>query len=87
MKAPLEDPAYEPLHPPVDGLVPDVVERWGPRSQLRWFERYHSALKPQPTSVWERFYVSSVSHRGDCCISCIEDGEYFENYCCCKAIP
>lgn len=86
--APLNNPSYVPRHPPQDGRVPDVVEKWGPRSQLRWFERYGSALRPQPLATWNRFHHNSPFHRGDCCISCIEDGEFFEDdngqrLCCC----
>ncbi len=88
--APLEDPAYEPRHPPVGGLPPDVVAKWGPRSQMRWFGRYRDQLRPMPWKFWERFYFASAEHRGNCCSSCIEDKN--EGYgwdiegCCCAAM-
>lgn len=84
--APLDDPAYEPAHPPVDGVPPDVVRKWGPRSQMRWFSRFGRDLKPQPYSFWAEFYCSSEQHRGGCCVSCIEDGEVYEDACCCQGL-
>ena len=82
----LEDPTYEPQHPPREGEVPLVVEKWGPRSQVRWFARFSTDLKPQPAAYWSRFYVSSVQHRGECCVSCQEDGEVYDDACCCIAL-
>lgn len=86
---PLEDPDYQPLHPPVNGLIPDVVEKWGPRSQRRWFLRFNDQLQDQPYSVWEQYYVYSTEHRGLCCSSCESDadagyGDDLER-CCCRA--
>jgi hypothetical protein len=89
--APLDDPAYIPQHQPDRGTVPDVIARWGPRSQLRWFRRFGGQLRPQPAAYWDPFYCSSEDHRGDCCVSCIADQE--EGYgsvdgaCCCRGIP
>lgn len=88
--APLEDPAYKPLHPPVNGRVPGVVAKWGPRSQLRWFDRFAGQLKPMPHKVWDQFYCVVLAHRGQCCTSCLQDKE--DGYggdidgCCCAAI-
>lgn len=86
---PLEDPAYEPLHPPVDGQIPDVVEKWGPRSQLRWFRRFGQQLEPRRD--WDRWYCSSTEHRDLCCYSCKEESWYgvgvmMDGWCCCLAI-
>lgn len=84
--APLEDPDYVPQHRPIDGVAPDVVEKWGAPSQLRWFIRYQGDLKPQPHSYWARFYCDSTQHLGLCCAYCIEVGEYIgEDECCCQA--
>ena len=99
MLAPLEDPTYEPLHPPVNGKPPDVVAKWGPRSQLRWFRRFWDELyvfkfgRKWDCSVssedsW-RFHIHSVEHVGPCCGSCIEDEKYlgyppFDDHCCCR---
>ena len=77
--APLDDPRYDPVHNPIDGLVPDVVARWGPRSQVRWFDRFHGQIKAMPSDEWDRFYCESVQHRGQCCMSCVEDAR--EGYC------
>lgn len=89
--APLDDPAYEPKHPPINGKVPDVVAKWGPRSQLRWFRRYRHKVGAQPVSVWNAHYCTSEHHLGQCCTSC--EQEYLDGYhgsvasdgwCCCK---
>lgn len=84
--APLDDPAYVPVHQPTGGAVPDVVERWGPRSQLRWFRRFGTQLGWRHD--WDRFYCTSEHHRGLCCSSCFD--EYQDGYgimmgawCCC----
>lgn len=92
VSAPLEDPAYDPVHKPVNGVPPDVVARWGPRSQVRWFGRFWEQLRPQRKEFWDRFYCSSEQHRGDCCVSCTADAEegyrdWDEDKCCCKAFP
>ena len=88
--APLEDPRYVPAHPPVNGTVPDVVAKWGPRSQLRWFSRFHGSIKPMRAEEWARFYCESEVHSGLCCVSCTADKEEgyddIPDYCCCKAI-
>jgi hypothetical protein len=87
MQTPLEDPAYGPAHPPLpDGSVPDVVEKWGAASQVRWFERFLPALRPQRPDYWVRFYIASVHHRGQCCESCVQDGEVFDDVCCCRGL-
>jgi hypothetical protein len=88
--APLEDPAYEPRNPPVNGLPPDVVAKWGPRSQARWFKRYRSQMRAARYPFWERFHCESEQHTGLCCSSCIEDvNEGYEDWdegrCCCRA--
>jgi hypothetical protein len=89
--APIEDPAYEPTYRPQRGFIPSVVAKWGPRSQLRWFRRFHDEIGAQKPDVWARFYCSSEAHRGTCCGSCIGDWEegyreyYEDDLCCCKA--
>ena len=74
--APLDDPAYIPQYPPVDGQVPEVVVKWGPRSQLRWFRRFGKLLGVR--NDWDRYYCTSPHHRGLCCTSC--EGEYLDGY-------
>lgn len=86
--APLEDPRCEPAYKPVDGRAPEVVKKWGPRSQLRWFMRFRSELRPAPVAYWARFYCDSTEHPGLCCTSCIGDTnegytDVTENHCCC----
>jgi hypothetical protein len=71
--APLDDPAYQPVHPPVDGQIPPVVAKWGPRSQMRWFHRFNDDLNPQKHAVWDQFHCMSEHHRGFCCTSCLDD--------------
>jgi hypothetical protein len=85
--APLEDPTYEPKHPPVGGGVPPVVAKWGPRSQVRWFRRFAQQLSPRRD--WDRFFCSSVEHVGPCCFSCDEElmqgeGVQLDGWCCCR---
>lgn len=89
MSAPLEDPAYTPAHPPVDGQVPDVIAKWGPRSQLRWFRRFGTQLGRR--KGWDLFYCESEHHRGLCCGSCWDEwqagtGVMVDGWCCCQAI-
>ena len=92
-KAPLDDPTYAPKYPPLpSGGIPAEVERFGPRTQVRWFDRFGFGLGAKPPAVWDRYYVTSVLHRGNCCESCMEDqrsgysdlGD--ENDCCCIAL-
>lgn len=89
---PLDDPAYKPKHPPLPGGgVPDVVAKWGVRSQRRWFRRFLPQLGCHTEDVWNRFYVHSEYHRGLCCSSCLDEmdegyGDYpYKGYCCCRA--
>jgi hypothetical protein len=87
---PLEDPAYEPLHPPVDGQLPDVVRRFGKATQLRWFARFGDRLAPR--TDWDEYWCQSEHHKGPCCGPC--EGEFEDGYqgggvmmdgwCCCK---
>lgn len=88
--APLDDPLYVPKHPPVKGLVPWVVEKWGARSQVRWFRRFSGQLDRQRYPYWERYFIDSVLHQGRCCSSCIGDYDEgydspYEGHCCCRA--
>jgi hypothetical protein len=87
-EAPLDDPEYDPQIKPVRGDVPDVVAKWGPRSQRRWFRRFYRELRPQKPAYWDRFYCESEDHIGPCCISCGEDGDMgdLDGKCCCHAI-
>lgn len=90
--APLEDPTYQPVHVPISGRAPDVVAKWGPRSQVRWFERFvgHGHDKYARADYWDRFYVESELHRGLHCSSCVEEQnggyqDYDPDWCCCRA--
>lgn len=86
-RAPLNDPTYVPAHPPVDGRVPDVVAKWGQRSQLRWFRRFRSDLAP--SGDLSRYFCQSEHHRGPCCSSCESEAEdgfgiWVDGWCCCR---
>ena len=85
---PLEDPDYTPAHPPINGRVPEVIEKWGPASQLRWFDRFRDQLKPRPMAEWDRWYCTTTAHTGSCCSSCQQDQDYGYgddiDGCCCK---
>lgn len=88
MGTPLEDPTYTPAHPPINGQVPDVVAKWSPRSQLRWFLRFGKQLGGRKD--WERFYCASEHHRGFCCTSCWDEfeastGVMMDGWCCCRS--
>jgi len=85
-RAPLDDPAYAPEHPPINGIIPPVVARWGPKSQRRWFRRFRAELKWQSL---DGFYCESEHHVGSCCDSCAQDaamgyGGDVDGYCCCQ---
>lgn len=89
MTAPLEDPTYAPEHPPVNGQIPDVVAKWGPRSQHRWFRRFRSQLADRQEQGWGQFYCVTENHLGGCCYSCDEEYEYstgvmMDDGCCCR---
>lgn len=87
--SPLNDDEYIPKHPPIDGVIPDVVATWGARTQVRWFQRFRTELGVHPPAEWDRYYVSSLSHRGLCCVSCAydeEDGIDTVDACCCLAV-
>jgi hypothetical protein len=87
--APLDDPTYTPVHRPADGRVPDVVARWGPKSQLRWFRRFRNQLAH---GQWlDRFYCETEHHCGPCCNSCFDEfqdgyGVMLDGWCCCQAV-
>jgi hypothetical protein len=85
---PLENPNYVPEHPPVNGLIPNVVARFGMRTQIRWFKRFWRQIDRTDLTA---YHCQSEHHLGPCCTSCI--GEYndgyqgggvmVDGYCCC----
>lgn len=85
---PLEDLDYDPKHKPEHGRVPEIVGRWGPKSQLRWFERFRRDLYGSQAVRLYDFYCESVEHKGYCCGSCMSeeyDGDKpYDDYCCCE---
>jgi len=87
-RAPLDDPAYIPEHPPINGIIPPIVARWGPASQRRWFRRYWGQLVRE--QAWGGFYWSSEHHVNGCCERCGEaPDEWFppiplDDWCCCR---
>jgi hypothetical protein len=86
--APLEDPDYEPEHPPVNGQIPDVVAKFGKDTQLRWFNRFRGQLGSGIN--YNPYYCNSLHHLGPCCVSCVgeyEDGDgsvIEDGWCCCQ---
>lgn len=84
--APLGDPTYQPKHPPVGGQIPDVVAKWGPRSQLRWFRRFGAELGRRKD--WDQYFCQSEHHRDLCCYSCGDEGDQgvqgWGLHCCCR---
>lgn len=92
--SPLNDPTYAPRHPPVNGEPPAVVARFGPRTQIRWFQRFRRNLSGHYDSARkgavDRYHCESLLHRGFCCWQC-EGDEYNEPWegpdCCCRALP
>lgn len=91
--APLDDPVYEPKHQPVNGQVPEVVARFGPRTQVRWFQRFRNTLWEQrdrrnPVD-YSQYFAESLHHKGLCCPTCDngEEAEYWDGPgCCCRAL-
>jgi len=87
---PLEDPDYEPERPPVNGQIPDVVARFGPPTQIRWFKRFGEQLGKRKD--WDDYYCQSEHHRGLCCGSCYSEyedgyqggGVMVDGWCCCR---
>jgi hypothetical protein len=93
-RAPLDESGYRPEHPPINGRIPAVVRRFGPRTQIRWFSRFHKLLAAPWPDGSDHFYLSSVDHRGRCCQECERQPTYLrwndpviEGPCCCKATP
>lgn len=87
---PLEDYSYEPENPPIDGMIPEVVKKFGPRTQIRWFKRFYLDLKKGQS--FGEYYTSSEQHKGYCCLDCdyelVEFGTgvmAFGPGCCCRA--
>lgn len=86
---PLEDPNYQPKHPPINGTVPWVVGCWGPRSQLRWFTRFRRELKPRPRA-WAEYHCESLEHKDTCCLQCEDPAgdspsdRWYGEECCCR---
>lgn len=91
-KPPLEDPSYEPEHPPVDGKIPEEVYHFGTRTQLRWFKRFLREL--DSSNNLYKYYVHSEHHKGPCCGSCLTEyeedvslghgGVVCDGWCCCR---
>lgn len=86
---PLDDPAHVPLNPPVDGQIPDVVSRFGPATQIRYFRRFWDDLGVLTEERLRDYYCHSIEHRGACCSSCIADEwdgyDYGGSGCCCRS--
>jgi hypothetical protein len=66
----LDDPGYHPKHPPINGRIPAVVHRFGPRTQIRWFSQYRRMLRWPWPAIADQFYLTSLDHTGLCCHMC-----------------
>lgn len=90
--APLENPEYVPEHPPVDGRIPEVVSKFGKKTQLRWFRRFGEEINASENV--DKYYYSSEYHKGACCSSCLSEfedgylggGVIADGFCCCQDI-
>lgn len=84
--APLDDPRYQPKHPPVGTSIPAVVVKWGAASQLRWFRRFGKQLGVRKD--WGLYYCQSAHHLDLCCYNCADDDmtghSMGGDYCCCR---
>ncbi|MFF8406914.1 hypothetical protein ACF06P_35465 [Streptomyces sp. NPDC015684] len=82
----LDDPTYQPKHPPVDGRVPAAVARWATASQLRWFRRYRHHLAHGQDLA--HLHTESPHHTDWCCAPCQAEyeqgrGVMTDGWCCC----
>ena len=89
-KSPLNDRQYRPVNLPVNGKAPEGIEKWGPKSQVRWFHRFYGQVLGTH-AYWNDYYIDSTQHRGLCCESCMEDEQngyrdWDEEVCCCRAM-
>ncbi|MFF4661950.1 hypothetical protein [Streptomyces sp. NPDC001282] len=87
MTHPLEQDSYRPKHPPLGTHVPEVVAKWGKRSQLRWFARFGTQLGTRKD--WGKWYCASPRHRGLCCFGCEDEAQHgygvqVDGFCCCR---
>lgn len=41
---PLDDARYRPMYPPVNGKVPEIFDKWGPKTQERYLKRFKDEL-------------------------------------------
>lgn len=87
--APLNDRRYEPIHRPVNRRVPEIVAKWGPPSQVRWFHRFWDEIDWRTVDS-SRYHIHSTRHLGPCCAGCMSDEEWdglpvYDDQCCCNA--
>lgn len=87
--APLEDSNYEPEHPPVDGIIPEVVSKFGKNTQLRWFKRFRKDLALEQPTRSDEYYIESEHHKDTCCRPCQTEfeegyGVIMDGWCCCR---
>ncbi len=88
--APLNDPSYEPKHPPINGNIPAVVERWGAASQVRWFWRFRRGVGMRRDEFWDAYFPTSVEHKGLCCYRCSgeeDPADWWDGPECCHKAP
>lgn len=76
-----------------DIVVPEGFDKWQlsnpkPVEQIVYFTE-HKSIK-MPIAMWDKFFCSSLQHRGFHCSSCLSDEEYlgqpnFDDKCCCRS--
>ena len=71
-----------------EDVVPDWVEGFSPEKQVEWFSDHWDLRLSNET--WNRFYCSSVLHKGPHCSSCMSEedagyADFDDDYCCCLA--
>lgn len=73
----------------VPETLPTDSKKWKtPQDEVDYWEAHPETR--MPLSMWEKYYCSSIQHRGFCCSSCLSDEEYlgmpnFDDKCCCRA--
>lgn len=72
--------------PPVDRRPPEQLAELPAADQYAWFAHWHTHLRPAAEAYWNAYHVDSLTHRGLCCTSCQQDGDYTypDDPCCCK---
>jgi len=72
----------------MSGEPPEGLESLPAEKQVVWFREHPTLMMTM--QEWDRYYSSSVQHRGQCCWSCMDDRDagYADDpeNCCCIAL-